>query len=205
MKIIGHLADRIKYPLPGPQAQFEMAPMGRTEFTNSVKNYRHAAVLCLLYPKVEDLHMVFIKRTSHEKDKHSAQIAFPGGKMEKSDQDHRETALREANEELGIIQNKVEIIGDLTPLKIPVSRFEVFPVLAFAQEQPDFILQESEVEGIIEVSIQELTNPINRKVSTIQLSNGMSLPEVPIFEFGKTVIWGATSMMLNEVIHLLRS
>lgn len=205
MELIKNIQEKINSGLPGSDTQYEMAPLGRAEFANSVKNYTEAAVLCLLYPKFNEWHMVFIQRTSHDKDKHSAQIAFPGGKMEKEDKTYIETAMREANEEVGVKKGDINIIGELTPLKIPVSKFEVFPVLAYTEIQPIFIPQVSEVAKIIEVNINELINPANRKSKNIKLSNGVELENVPVFEFEENIIWGATSMILNEAIHIIKS
>ncbi len=204
MQFILDLKKKLQEGLPGSQSQVEMAPLGRAEYAASVSDYKKAAVLCLLYPKSGAWKMVFIQRAFHEKDKHSAQIAFPGGKMEDDDRSFEETALREANEEIGIDPRDINVLGPLTPLKIPVSRFIVHPILAFMDYEPTFLLQESEVERIIEVSIEDLMDSRKKTQGPVQLSNGIEL-NVPLFDFDGTIIWGATSMMLNEIIHLLRA
>jgi 8-oxo-dGTP pyrophosphatase MutT (NUDIX family) len=203
VKIIEHIRRSISQPLPGPDSQYRMAPIGRKDYVNSVQKYKQAAVLSLIYPKNEIPHMVFIQRTSHEKDKHSAQIAFPGGRIEKSDSSRVAGAIREAYEEVGVDPNHVNVLRELTPLKIPVSGYEVFPVLAFAESELNFVRQASEVERIIEISINDLLNPDNRKVQEIVLSSGLRLNDVPVFKFDDDIIWGATSMMLNEIIDIL--
>ncbi len=204
MHLIEQLKSRFANGLPGEDAQYEMAPLGRTEFVNSVKIYRKAAVLSLLYPKKEEWHMVFIRRTSHEKDSHSAQISFPGGKMENGDDTMIITALREANEEINLNIELVKIIGDLTPLKIPISRFEVFPILAYSEEPLIFEPQISEVDHIIEIPISQIINSSNKLSGEVRTSSGIVLNNVPIFDYNGNIIWGATAMMLNEIIALLK-
>ncbi|WP_235298529.1 NUDIX hydrolase [Portibacter marinus] len=201
------LVDKIKFnlkqPLPGPVVQYQMAPSGRKQYAETVDTYTPAAVLSLIYPKQQEWHMVFIQRTAHLKDKHSSQIAFPGGRVETRDKDIVDAALREAEEEIGINRSHVQVLGELTPLKVPVSRFEVFPVLAYANSELNFTRQVSEVERIIEVPLETLTDHSFRAQQEIQLSNGMVLKDVPIFKYKNHTIWGATSMMLNEIIEIL--
>lgn len=180
-----------------------MAPLGRREYVESVTLYREAAVLSLIYPRENVPHMVFIQRTSRKKDKHSAQIAFPGGRIEETDLSVIHGAIREANEEVGIDPKDVEVLCELTPLEIPVSGYKVFPVLAYTKSEINFIRQKSEVERIIEIPIKDLLNPSNRKVEEILLETGLQLKGVPAFRFENDIIWGATSMMLNEIIDIL--
>ena len=204
MKLIDKIKERLSTPLPGQDSQYQMAPMGRKEDAKQVESYTAAAVLALIYPKDDEHHMVFIQRTSHEKDKHSAQIAFPGGKIEENDESIISGALREAEEEIGVNPAHVEILGELTPLKIPISGFEVFPVLGYSKNALNFIRQETEVQRIIEVSIVDLLDPKFRIKKTLKLSTGMILKDVPAFNFDEDIIWGATSMMLNEIIDILK-
>ncbi len=95
------------------------------------------------------------------------------------------------------------MLRELTPLKIPVSGYEVFPVLGYTNNELQFKRQETEVERIIEVSLRSLLDPRNRKVQEIKLATGLRLKDVPVFKFENDVIWGATSMMLNEIIDIL--
>lgn len=203
MQLINNLKRRIQKPLPGAFAQYEMAPLGRKEFAQSVTDYTTASVLALLYPKASEWHMVFIKRTSHKHDRHSAQISFPGGKMEESDESYVANAVREANEEIGLEPTKVQIIGELSSLQIPVSGFEVFPVLAYYETAPLFIPQISEVADIIELPLDVITNNSFKRNKNIALENGVNLQNVPVFQHESTTIWGATAMILNEIIHLI--
>jgi len=201
------LVDRIKknldVGLPGLSALYEMAPMARMEHEAMIETYTAAAVLALIYPKNEEWHMVFIQRASHKKDVHSAQIAFPGGRVEAEDQSMIHAALREANEEVGLDPEEVTILAELTPTKIPVSGFEVFPVLAITEKPPEFVRQESEVEEVIEIPIASIIDPSMKKKMNIKISSGRELQDVPIFNFNNRIIWGATSMILNEVIQIL--
>lgn len=205
MEVVKILESKIKLSLPGVTAQYEMAPLGRAKSLDLSKSYTKAAVLCLIYPKRNVWHVVFIQRSSHEKDKHSAQIAFPGGKMEDEDKSYVDTALREANEEIGLELNSVKIIGPMTTLKIPVSGFEVFPILAYASSDLNFVAQPTEVEEIIEIPLRAILDSHNRKKKAVTMASGYRLTDVPLFEFGDVVIWGATAMMLNELVHLLEN
>ena len=149
--------------------------------------------------------MVFIERAAHDLDKHSAQIAFPGGKSEPGDVSLRHTALREAHEEIGLDPSTVEVLGEITPLPIPVSRFKVFPYLAFTRETPVFVPQASEVARIIELPVKDLIAPKVIQSSKMKLSTGQTISNVPIFNIDGTVIWGATAMILSEIVHLVKN
>lgn len=204
MRIVEDIKARLHVPLPGQDSQDKMAPLGRKELVHLVEKYTPAAVLALIYPKGEEAHMVFIKRSSHIKDKHSAQIAFPGGKIEDDDDSIIAGALREAEEEIGVAPSHINILAELTPLKIPVSGFEVFPVLAYTDQEMNFIRQESEVERIIEIAINDLIDPGAFSKMDLDLNSGLTLNDVPVFNFNGDIIWGATSMMLNEIIDILK-
>lgn len=204
MDLINKIQNNLIASLPGIDVQYRMAPLGRAESVTLISNYSVAAVLCLIYPKNDIPHMVFIKRAGYENDKHRDQIAFPGGKMELTDKDFTDTALREAWEEVGVIPESVEILGALTPLKIPVSKYEVFPVMAHTYQTPVFISQPSEVESIIELPIHRLLDPQSVKFRKIKLFNGIYIDNVPVFEIDDCIIWGATAMILSEVVHLMK-
>src|SRR5690606_34915901 len=113
---------------------------------------RQGAVLALLYPKNGELYTVLILRNIYE-GTHSGQVSFPGGKREVEDKSLWHTALREANEEVGIMVENVKLIGELTKVYIPPSRFLVTPFLAYTHEAPDFKRDRIEVQRIIETPV----------------------------------------------------
>ncbi len=206
-KLIQLLGKKLEEPLPGKYFQYLMAHESEAvRIPVSPDNPRQASVLILLYPKNEAWNIVFIKRTSNKKgDRHSGQISFPGGKQEKEDSSFAHTALRETEEEIGIQSDKVQLLGSLTNLYIPVSNFEVHPFIGFTNEEPLFIPQPSEVDAIIETPLERLLSPSTKQQISLQLTEKIVLPKVPCFKLDKHIVWGATAMILNEFLSLLHS
>ena len=145
--------------LPSTSAHIKMAPLERIKILevgfSTATNPRKAAVMMLFYPKNDITHLVLILRNTYP-GVHSSQIAFPGGKVEKTDSDLKETALRETYEEIGVHADKIEVIKEFTPVYIPPSNFIVSPFLGITTSELEFTLQEEEVAGIIEVPLSLL-------------------------------------------------
>ena len=161
---------------------------------------RPSAVLCLLFPMQEQLHVLLMRRMA-DKGAHSGQVSFPGGKYERTDADLKATALREAQEEVGIMSADVDIIGALTPLYIPVSNFQVYPYVAFAGKQLAYNVNNREVAQIIEVPVDTLFHA-ERKTVTDVISPAMPdvIRQVKAYHLpDDTIIWGATAMILSEL------
>ena len=133
-----------------------------------------------------------------ESDRHSGQISFPGGKMESFEDSPVQTALREAREEIGV-DAELEILGSLTPLYIPVSNFHVYPIIAWSEKDPGFIIQPDEVDELIELDLDLLFNPDLKTTKDIAVLSSLVLENVPVYEMHGMVIWGATAMMLSEL------
>ncbi|TPV33941.1 CoA pyrophosphatase [Paucihalobacter ruber] len=195
-------------PLPGENAQFLMSPPYRQELMKLrqqvIKKSKKAAVLALFYPDFNgETHLVLIKRKTY-KGVHSAQLAFPGGKVEAIDKNFEETALRETEEEIGVSRKSIEIIKPLTQLYIPPSNFEVFPFLGKVAHTPTFIKQESEVEDILAVSLQNFLNDSCVCKVTVPTSYNIEV-EVPAFNFDGQIVWGATAMMMSEIKSLFQN
>ncbi len=186
----GNLSEREKI-LPYRQVLFDLYPG---------IDYRPAAVLILLYPKENDIFTVLIERNWYD-GVHSGQIAFPGGKKELQDRNLKETALREAHEELGIIPDKVRVVRELTSVKIPVSRFEVTPYLGYSEKPVRFVPDPSEVNAVLEIPLSYLI----REPWKIENKNFRG-KEYPVFflPFGDYKIWGATAIVIAELRDLLR-
>lgn len=199
-EIIEWLKKRLQGPLPGIPGQERMAARVKPMPDEIPLNARPSAVLSLLFLIEGKLHMLFIKRTSDGKV-HSGQIGFPGGKQDPSDADLKATALREAHEEVGILSSAVEILGSLTPLYIPVSNFQVYPFLGFSENRPEYNINQSEVEMVVEIPLDDLfhaerktivnvTSPVMpeilRSVRAYKLQSG-------------SIIWGATAMIISEL------
>lgn len=201
-KLLTQIRYNLQQPLPGNAAQLRMTPSNRGEL---IKNWddnkiiRKSAVLISLYLENHKINTLLIKRTTYN-GVHSGQVSFPGGKFEESDESLIFTALREAQEEVGIDPLKVEVLGTLTPLFIPVSNMEVLPVVGFLKEKPILHLNLEEVEFTIEVPICHLKNPKNHMSKTIMVRE-YSI-EAPYIKVDCEDVWGATAMIISEFTEL---
>lgn len=192
--------------LGGLDAQFKLAPELRLRYdADKIKanNPKKAAVLALFYPdKNNETTFLLTERASY-KGTHSAQISFPGGKIDKEDKNLQETALREAFEEVGVLPNSVQIIRELTDVYIPPSNFLATPFMGFINQKPIF-KKNYEVENTIEVLVDDLLNDVF--LSTKKLTTSyMEKADVPCFKFNNQIVWGATAMMLSEIKDLLKA
>lgn len=193
-------------PLLASNAHLKMAPFERIDFLKNFNsessNPKKAAVLCLFYPVNKLMHLVLIVRNSYP-GVHSSQISFPGGKVEKSDENLEQTALRETFEEVGVFSDKITIIRPMTQIYIPPSNFLVAPFIGFANTTLSFTPDPKEVVKILEFSVQDLLNDatiIQTKMSTSYATNIV----VPAFKVEDYLVWGATAMMLSEIKELLK-
>nr|WP_285900908.1 CoA pyrophosphatase [Arenibacter sp. TNZ] len=184
-----------------------MAPQFRVEELESgkiiKKNPKRAAVMALFYPNVVyQTNLLLILRNTY-KGIHSNQIAFPGGKVEKKDQNLLETALRETHEEVGVIRDKITVIRSLSEIYIPPSNFEVTPYLGLYKKEEPFLMQTDEVAAIVEVPLQDFMD--DRKIfhQVLNTSYAQNV-EVPAFKLNGYTVWGATAMMLNEIKELFK-
>lgn len=123
--------------------------------------------------------------------------------MEQSDDTMLQTALRETEEEVGIPRNGVQILGKLSELYIPVSNFQVHPFVGVLDQQPTYTLQEEEVSRVIEVPISHFQNETSRRVIDIQVNRHLSMKNVPYFDVEGKILWGATAMMISELVEAL--
>lgn len=192
--------------LPGEVSQFKMSPPFRKELVEEnrkkMQHAKKAGVLALFYPKHSETYLVLILRKTY-KGVHSAQVGFPGGKLEKDDPNLEYTALREAQEEVGVAIDTVEVLKAMTPLYIPPSNFTVAPFLGITNDTPKFVKQDEEVEDVIEVKLTDFLNDNHTKDVAVMTSYNIEL-EVPAFELNDHVVWGATAMMLSELKDLLK-
>ena len=198
------LQQALTKELPGKDAHVKMVPqpLDLRRFTTTFSEPpKKSGVLLLFYQDQGAVYFPLIKRPQYP-GVHSGQVGFPGGKMEPSDPDILFTALREAEEEIGIDASKVEVLGRLTDLYIPTSNFLVSPVIGFIQEKPRFVPEQREVARIIATEVISLFHPEVRKQTQLAVGGGMYL-DTPYFAVEEEVVWGATAMILSELIQVL--
>ena len=198
------LKDGFTKELPGKEAHLKMAPQPldlRRFSTTFAEPPKKSGVLLLFYPDEGTVYFPLIKRPQYP-GVHSGQVGFPGGKMEPSDPDILFTALREAEEEIGIDAGRVEVLGRLSDLFIPTSNFLVTPVVGLMQEKPSFVPEQREVARIITAEVISLFHPEVRKQTQLAVGGGMYL-NTPYFAVEQEVVWGATAMILSELVQVL--
>jgi 8-oxo-dGTP pyrophosphatase MutT (NUDIX family) len=161
---------------------------------------RRAAVLVPVLLEPEGARLVYTVRRDHLPD-HAGQISFPGGSMEPGDGSLLETALREAEEEIDLSPELVEVVGELEEMYIPPSDFRVSPFVGLLPPAAEMILAPDEVEAIFTVSLDELMSPeILRRVPWRR--DGRDY-RVPVFAVGGSPprnIWGATAAMTAALL-----
>ncbi len=202
--LVPRLRARLGDPLPGVEAQRLMAPYAaRTDpamISIEGKVAREAATLVLLYPiEADEAALVLTVRQPGLRD-HSGQVSFPGGRIE-AGETPEEAALREGYEEVGIDPGAPVVLGRLTPLYIPPSRFSVYPVVAAVDARPPFTPQEAEVAALLEVPLAHLLDPASRRTAARTIREVEY--EVPHFWVDGHEVWGATGMMLAELVAVL--
>jgi len=191
--------------LPGIEAQFKLAPKLRLNY--NVKKIKAndpkiAAVLALFYPNQNNEVTLLLTKRANYNGTHSGQISFPGGKVEQSDLNLKQTALRETYEEVGIIDEDIEVIREFTEVYIPPSNFLVTPFIGIIYNKPVFKVS-SEVAKIIEVPFSKLIDETS--IGSIKITNSyMKETSVPCFKIDDSIIWGATAMILSEIREVLK-
>lgn len=202
-----NLIHRLQSNLPGKEAQKLMMPQAGSlidRFSIDIKKgAKEGAVLILLYKKNGKVYFPLTQRHEYE-GVHSGQISFPGGKVENSDRSVEQTALRETEEEIGISQSGIKVLGRLTDIFIIVSNFNVRPVIGYLDHVPDFKIDTNEVAHIIEISIDQLQEESVVKEKEIIIKDNYRLT-APYFDFDGHHVWGATAMILAEFKEVLKS
>jgi 8-oxo-dGTP pyrophosphatase MutT (NUDIX family) len=192
------ISQRLKLPLPGNDAHKLMEASSRNAFNKGPNDLtRKSAVLILFYPAENDIHIPLILRPKYE-GMHGWQVAFPGGRNEKTDENLIRTALREAQEEIGIRTADVTVIGQLTELYIPPSNYLVQPVVGFLNFKPMYYPDPREVELVFEAKLTELSDPKIISDELIEMK-GIEI-KAPSYKINGQTIWGATAMMFAELL-----
>jgi len=205
IEALSALRAALRQPLPGLAAQLQMSPNPRPGAERILEpglDCRHAAVLVLLYPGDDDrLCVVLTRRTDHV-ETHRGQISFPGGSLDRGET-AAAAALREAQEELEVQPGELEILGSLSPLYIPHTEFCVHPLVACATTRPAFTPNPYEVAEVIEAPLWRLMAPATRCEEVWELRGAPVT--VPYYAIGEHKVWGATAMMLSELLTILQT
>ncbi|MCB8927650.1 MAG: CoA pyrophosphatase [Ardenticatenaceae bacterium] len=163
---------------------------------------RVGGVLLLLYSYQHKMHLVLTRRRD-DLTSHAGQISFPGGKRE-SGETAVQAALRETEEEIGVSTHEIAVLGQLTPIYIPPSDYEVYPFVGWMNggKRPSFVPEPGEVAEILEVPVAHLLNPQTREVGPIPVRNATYT--VPYYNVNGHKVWGATAIMLSEFLARLQ-
>ncbi len=173
----GHLARKME-PLPG------VIP-------------RQAAVLLLFYPQEDELWFPLTVRSNNVAD-HKGEVSLPGGSVDPEDTGLVATAVRETHEELGIEPGLIEIWGLLTTLYIPHSNFSLTPIVGFTAKPPQIVPNPTEIATVFNVSLAVLLNPATVVVEEWLLHEAKL--QVPFFALQGHKVWGATALLLSELV-----
>lgn len=197
-QLVDELKLRMNASMPGSNAHEPMRakPIGQLlpKFEHKVPPKR-GSVLILLYEENGTIKLPLIKRPTYP-GTHSGQVSLPGGKVE-PDEDTFQAALREGHEEIGVIQEDIQIIGRLSDFNVLPSNFIVSPIIGAIDYVPNFFPDTREVEKIIFAELVSLLAEDAIKEKEI-LAAGVYPMIAPHFLVEDEIVWGATAMMLNE-------
>jgi 8-oxo-dGTP pyrophosphatase MutT (NUDIX family) len=164
---------------------------------------RRAAVLIPIVRRPEGLTVLLTQRTEHLTN-HAGQVSFPGGRAEEDDSSPIETALRETQEEIGLMRRHVEIVGVL-PDHVTASAYVVTPVVGLVTPPFDLTAESNEVAAIFEAPLRFLMDGMNHQRMSFELPDGGGRRSFYAMPYERFFIWGATAGMLRNLFHLLRA
>jgi len=202
--VLDLLRRRLAGPLPGPDAQSRMAPRLPSDHGQDLttRELRPAAAIVLIYPHEGAWHLPLTVRGSQLRH-HTGQVSLPGGRID-AGESVEGAALREAQEEVGVVPSEVELLGRLTPLPIDASGHLLHPVVGRTPARPFFRVAAGEVERLIEVPVAQLLQPDIVKWQQRRRSRPpRTMMDVPYFEVEGAHVGGATAMVLAEFLALL--
>jgi 8-oxo-dGTP pyrophosphatase MutT (NUDIX family) len=174
-----------------------LAPLVATEL-DGVGGRVDAAVLVPLYLDSGSLHAVFTKRRE-DLSHHAGEISFPGGRQDFPEEDLRATALREAEEEIGLAPTEVEIVGALPPVGTFVTNYKIHPFVGVIKPGHSWTPQPTEVEVVLELSLPDLIagHEMKRLVR-----KGVPF-KTPTYTVDGNLIWGATARIVEHLLERL--
>lgn len=198
-----YLKAALQGELPGIDAHSKMLPPGRRlkSFDYELESVKQSSVLVLIFPIDNKLYTCLTKRPSTMKY-HPGQISFPGGKIEKEDVSAEMAALREAHEEVGVDASAIDVLGKLSDFYLEISKFSIQPFLAWANQKPEFLLNANEVEELILFPVTDFVESEIILETELQTLTGEL--RVKYYPFNGKIVWGATAMILSELIEILK-
>jgi 8-oxo-dGTP pyrophosphatase MutT (NUDIX family) len=184
------IRDELRCVLLSPEEAISLEVNGRT----------NAGVLVPLYVERGELHAVFTKRRENLR-RHPGEISFPGGRSEEGETDLRVTALREAEEEIGLPREAVEIVGALQPTPTIATGYAVYPFVGLIEPGRTWTLSVREVAEVLELRLSELAAGYGRRRL---VRRGLPI-RTDTYLVGDKLIWGATARILADLLDRITS
>jgi 8-oxo-dGTP pyrophosphatase MutT (NUDIX family) len=181
-------ADRLRELLMSTEEAAELDAPGSTD----------AAVLVPLYLEGDELVAVFTERRADLR-KHAGEISFPGGRQDEPDEDLRVCALREAEEEIGLSRDDVDLVGALPPTGTFVTGYKIHPFVGMIEPGGAFTPQETEVAAILELPLPALVRGFESKRL---LRKGLPI-KTPTYTVDGHFVWGATARIVENLLERL--
>jgi 8-oxo-dGTP pyrophosphatase MutT (NUDIX family) len=179
------IRDELRRVLLSPEEAISLEVRGRID----------AAVLVPLYVEDGDLHAVFTKRREDLR-RHPGEISFPGGRYDEGEADLRATALREAQEEIGLPPDAVEIVGALQPTPTIATGYAVYPFVGLIEPGRAWTLSAREVAEVLELSMRSLVSGYGRRRL---VRRGLPI-RTDTYLVEDNLIWGATARILSDLL-----
>lgn len=199
---VRNLEQKLLGQLPGIEAHLTMAPPQRFKGNKAIlppADAKKACVLLLLYWEDNHINLPLIVRPQTATT-HSGQVAFPGGRYEEEDKNFIRTALRETEEEIGVVVGESQVIGKLSEIYIPPSNYLVYPIVAYLESKPRFEANHREVAEILQIRLEDLQNANTRKIKETVWHN--QKVDLPYYDLHHQTIWGATAMIIAEFLEI---
>jgi 8-oxo-dGTP pyrophosphatase MutT (NUDIX family) len=205
MSLVDFLRERLRSPLPGLEAHRTFVP----NIPDAIRRLlppppdakRSAVVVPIVMEDPTEPRVIFTVRSENLRS-HKGQISFPGGRLDEGE-DAVEGGLRELREEIGVDPGEVTIVGQLSALYIPPSNSAVTPFVGILPRSGPWVISEDEVAEIIEVPLSRFLPPENVRSASRNLYG--KPVDVPQWDIHPTIpLWGATAMILNELVWLVR-
>lgn len=182
--------------IPMPQDTYKLH-LSEIDLSDRVDN---SGVLVIVYYNQKNIPIVIFTKRSSKLRNHAGEISFPGGRMSVYDDSLVDTAIRETYEEIGLKVSKENILGCLTPTNTYTTKILIFPFVAIISGGVNNLVPNEEVEEIIEIPLERLTN-------SVEIDKAHSSNSYQMFKFtvGGHLIWGATARILKDLLEVIGS